>query len=148
MVEKDELSAPLNGIFFFFSFLGQVGVKSVCRAFGRAAGGWPQPWTFLSLSKYSQYAVCVLWPVCHWVPALHSLTMCQYCLSSYMAELTCPLPLPLFISPFFVCVLQRCIFWGGDGSRESHRKDGGHQVHPQEGAQGEGDEHRERDRRA
>ena len=37
---------------------------------------------------------------------------------------------------------------GGHGEGEGHVQDGGHQVHPQESPEGEGDQHRERDRRA
>lgn len=47
-----------------------------------------------------------------------------------------------------LCVSQRRILRSGDGTGEGHGEDGRHQVHPQKGAEGEGDEHRERNRRA
>lgn len=47
-----------------------------------------------------------------------------------------------------LCVSQRRVLRSGDGAGEGHGEDGRHQVHPQKGAEGEGDEHRERNRRA
>lgn len=46
---------------------------------------------------------------------------------------------PLFLS-------QWGVFRGGDGSGEGHGEDGRNQVHPQKGTEGEGDEHRKRNR--
>lgn len=43
---------------------------------------------------------------------------------------------------------QRGVFRGGPGPGEAERTDVCGEVHPQEGSEGEGEQHRERDRRA
>lgn len=108
--------------------------KSVCRAPGRArapagqlccslstvpAGCW---WTLARLPS---------WPL----SSRRWQTSSVSTFPPVRLELTC-----------FLCFLQRGLFRGGDGSGEGHRQDGGDQVHPQEGPEGEGDQHRERDR--
>lgn len=63
MAAKDTLSAVLNGCFLevlkvFAVLLAGHERKPTQKAVGQSGGTLPV------LSKYSQYVVCVLWPVC------------------------------------------------------------------------------------